>query len=377
MGGSSSKTKSDIMTSSVNDVIVTSMQNCSSSSSISQIISVKGQGNVLSNVEMKQVFTSMMTCVNKTDWMADLQTKIENKIKEVASAQSVAVLGALGNSSADIDSKISSSVRNAINVTSMTNLINNVQQKQEISVEGQGNTLLNISMSQINNNIASSTQDLVGSISVLNDINNKLTQDANATQQDPIANLLKGLSDLLTGPMMWIAIMVVGGLIAFVMFANSSAGQMLVSEGINQMDNNSNNYINSPSVASSIGSSVSSPVVKAPIQPIVTQPIPTQPAPIPTPAPIPAPIPTQPAPAPIPTPIQPIDKEPIKMFDDKLPDDIVKLVENPNDKLEKSSIVEKKPEESEFKLSNNSIPTENITIRNVTQEDLKSLPQLI
>ena len=376
MGGSSSKTKSDIMTSSVNDVIVTSMQNCSSSSSISQIISVKGQGNVLSNVEMKQVFTSMMTCVNKTDWMADLQTKIENKIKEVASAQSVAVLGALGNSSADIDSKISSSVRNAINVTSMTNLINNVQQKQEISVEGQGNTLLNISMSQINNNIASSTQDLVGSISVLNDINNKLTQDANATQQDPIANLLKGLSDLLTGPMMWIAIMVVGGLIAFVMFANSSAGQMLVSEGINQMDNNSNNYINSPSVASSIGSSVSSPVVKAPIQPIVTQPIPIQPAPIPIPT---QPIVTQPAPtpAPIPTPIQPIDKEPIKMFDDKLPDDIVKLVENPNDKLEKSSIVEKKPEESEFKLSNNSIPTENITIRNVTQEDLKSLPQLI
>jgi hypothetical protein len=154
MGGTVTKSKSDLLSESINDIVVNSMQNCSSNSDIEQIINVKGQGNVLSDIEMDQVFNTVMTCVNKSEWMADLQTQIEEKLNQSAASQSVAVLGALGNSSANVTSTIRNSVKSAINVATVSNMVNNARQRQVINVEGVGNTVIKVSMNQVNNNIA-------------------------------------------------------------------------------------------------------------------------------------------------------------------------------------------------------------------------------
>ena len=58
MGGSNSKSTSDVFMENINDVMASSIQRCSQTSAISQIISIKGDGNVLSDIEMNQVFTS-------------------------------------------------------------------------------------------------------------------------------------------------------------------------------------------------------------------------------------------------------------------------------------------------------------------------------
>lgn len=236
MGGSSSKTKSTIIAEAVNEAAVNSMQTCNSNLDLTQEIVVKGQGNVLSNIQMNQVYSSVMTCVNNTSWMSKFQNDLSAAVKQSAESQSVALIGVLGDSDAEVDNYIRNSVKNSVNVSTMTSLVNNVKQKQSIYVEGVGNTLLNISMKQMNTNISSSTQELIGSMDVINKIAASVDQKSKATQEDPIANLLAGLANLLSGPIMWVAIMIIGGLIVFAVFLNSGAGQALMDEGFKQAD---------------------------------------------------------------------------------------------------------------------------------------------
>ena len=228
MGGSSSKSDVDIFMESVNDVFVQSIQSCSMNSNVEQIINIKGDGNILSNIELNQVYTSLLTCVQDVNMIAQIQNNIEEKIKSFAESQSVALLGALGNSDSEINTRIHNSVRNAINVTTMTQLVNNVKAAQTINLDGSGNTLLNINMKQVNNNIASSSQQVIANIDVLNTMKATLDQKSKATQEDPIENLLNGLSKLMTGPIMWVAIIIIGGLIVMVIFLNTGAGSAVM-----------------------------------------------------------------------------------------------------------------------------------------------------
>lgn len=236
MGGSDSKSKSDIFMETVNNAFVQSIQSCSMNSDVEQIISIKGDGNVLSNIEMNQVYTSLLTCVQDVNVVSKMQTDMENAIKSAAESQSVALLGALGSSSSDVDTKIHNSVKNAINVTTLTQLVNNIRAAQTVYVQGSGNTLININMKQVNNNIASSSQQVVANIDVLNTLKNTITQSAKATQQDPIANFLNGLANLVSGPIMWFAIMIVGGLVILVIFLNTGAGASVIGMAQNQMN---------------------------------------------------------------------------------------------------------------------------------------------
>jgi hypothetical protein len=235
MGGSTSKTKSDVFIESVNNAFVQSIQSCSMSSDVQQIISIKGDGNTLSNIEMNQVYTSLLTCIQDVNVVTKIQNDIVNAIKSASESQSVALLGVLGSSSSEVDTKLHESVRNAINVTTLTKLVNNIKAAQTVYVQGSGNTLLNINMKQVNSNIASSSQQVVANIDVLNSLKNTIDQSSKATQQDPIANFLNGLANLVSGPFKWIAIILVGGLIILVIFLNTGAGATVMGMAQDQM----------------------------------------------------------------------------------------------------------------------------------------------
>lgn len=237
MGGSSSKSKSDIFMESVNNAFVQSIQSCSMSSDVEQIVSVKGDGNILSNVELNQVYTSLLTCVQDVNMISKMQTDMQNAIKSAADSQSVALLGALGSSNSEVDSKIYNSVRNAINMTTMTQLVNNVKAMQTIYVQGSGNTLINVNLKQVNSNIASSSQQIVANIDVLNTIKSSLDQSSKSTQSDPISDLLNGLANLVSGPVMWFAIIIIGGLVILVIFLNTGAGATVMGMAQDQLNN--------------------------------------------------------------------------------------------------------------------------------------------
>ena len=352
MGGSSSKTKTEVVMESLNEIMVSSMQRCSTSSNIEQIISVKGTGNVLSDVEMHQVYTSMLTCVNKTDIVSKLQNELTDKIKTYADSQSLALLGIADRSDAEVDNIIRSSVKNAVNVQTISEMVNNAQQKQAIYVEGVGNTLLKVNMKQIQSNIASSTQDLVANIDIVNKLTTDVDSVAKSKQQDPIANLLAGLSNLISGPMMWVAIMLIGGLAIMVYFLNTGAGQMILGEGISQVNNANDDDSDSDDEEN------------------------PKPAPAPMPKPVQQPQPVQqpvqqPAPKPVQQP-QPVSREKINLFSDAGIDGLPKLQE--------TSASTSAPAFNQSSSASSSpispTPPMTQTIRDVTQADVANLPKL-
>jgi len=236
MGGGSSKSKSDVFVESVNNAFITSIQSCSMNSNIEQIISIKGDGNVLSNVELNQVYSGLLTCVQDLNVIEKLQNDVTSAIKSSAEKQDVALLGVLNSGGSDVDTKIHHSVVSSINKTTMTQLVSDIKAMQTINIQGSGNTLLNINMKQVSSNIASSSQKVVSNIDVVNTIKNSLEQSSKSTQQDPIANLLKGLSDLVSGPIMWIAIIIIGGIIGLIIFLNTGAGASVLGMAQDQMN---------------------------------------------------------------------------------------------------------------------------------------------
>ncbi len=224
MGGSSSKSKSEIFVENVNSAFVNSIQSCSGNNTVEQTIHIKGNNNFLDDVSMDMVFTGLMTCVQDVNMVAKIQNDLYDAIKSSADAQGVAVLGALGNTDSDVETGIRKSINNAINVTTLTKLVNDIKASQMIMIEGSGNVFLNVSQRQVTSNIASSSQQVVANIDVLNQIKHIIEQTSKSVQSDPISNFLNGLAKLISGPVMWFAIILLGGLIIIVIFLNTGAG---------------------------------------------------------------------------------------------------------------------------------------------------------
>jgi type IV secretory pathway VirB2 component (pilin) len=202
MGGSSSTNKSEVFQNLVNDAFMKNLQACSLNSSTEQSIVIVGNRNQLSNIEMQQLFSSLLTCVQDVAFMSSFQTNLSNSIKQAAESQSVAVLGALGNSDSNVSTAIHNSVTNTVNIENMTKLVNNVKNSQMIKITGDDNNLSNISLEQITQAIASNSQQMVANISAVAEIKNALDQESKSTQQDPVANFVNAVANLASGPLM-------------------------------------------------------------------------------------------------------------------------------------------------------------------------------
>jgi hypothetical protein len=247
--GPQSKANTKVLTDQINDLILTSMQSCGTNVDLEQSLNVSGQGNVVSNLYMEQIFTSILTCVNKTDWMSKLQNDISTNIKQSSETKSVALLGILGASNSDVNLNIDNSVKNAINLKTMTSMINNIRQKQSVNVSGVGNVVRYASLKQVQSNISSSVQEIVASIDVLNKITNTGDQKSKATQDDPIKDFFDGVANVLTGPLKWITIMIVGALALLVIFINSGGGTDFMNLIIGNEDD-TDEYVTSEDVTS-------------------------------------------------------------------------------------------------------------------------------
>jgi len=229
MGGATSKSESTLFVEAINKAFMSNIQQCSATSDISQTINISGSNNIISGIVMDQVYKDMLKCTQDVSFVTNFQNQLVAAIKQSAESSSVALLGALGNSDSEVSTHIHQSVTNIINMQSLSQLVSKMRAEQSINISGNSNVLKDISMSQYTENFLTNVQTLTNQISVVNDIKNQIDQKTSAKQQDPILNLLNGLSNLISGPIMWMVILIGIVVLGFVWFMNSAGGQQITS----------------------------------------------------------------------------------------------------------------------------------------------------
>lgn len=180
----------------------TTMMKCGRSALLSQSVEVVGSGNVV-NTKQTMAFQLDASCINKAENLNELQQNVKAAIESSAASQNVGLLGLLANSSADVNTTITSDVEAIINNQTVTELVSQVQLAQRVMIYG-------------DNNIAEITQDMTADIldQACQDVANRLSTvqkidaEVKAKAEAKVDNPLDGLFSLL-GQWGWMTMLIV------------------------------------------------------------------------------------------------------------------------------------------------------------------------
>jgi hypothetical protein len=197
MGGSSSKSDTNVKTKMVVESVTKNIMDCSSNSSFVMRTVVSGNYNTLENV--KQVFTAKLSanCVQDAKSIAEIQQSVANAIKAAAKAQSVTLTGALGKSSSEVNVSIDNEVRQAITQENITNIVNRVNLEQELVVSGNYNIIKNFSQDLTVDLVFMNSQKLINTLKSVQLIENDTDTTSEATQKSVVAGVIGAVGGLI------------------------------------------------------------------------------------------------------------------------------------------------------------------------------------
>jgi hypothetical protein len=234
-GGSKTKNKSTVVNDFVSKSIAESIMNCNNQSSVSQRLDIRGNYNVVKNVNMKQAFSLSSQCFQDSKVMNNMVNEIANSVKQAAESQNIALLGALTKSTAEVDNYIYNSVKNEIKSSTIQNIVNATNAEQGIGITGNNNIVEDITMNQVVDMISKNAQSAINDTDISTRAKTAVDQSASAKQENPldaITNMLGKVMDGVSSPFKMV-IAIVG--IIFVMIAwaifgghgSSSSGQII------------------------------------------------------------------------------------------------------------------------------------------------------
>jgi hypothetical protein len=196
------------MTEAVSKVLTKNIMKCDRKVVLNQTIDVSGDYNIVSNAKMRQGFEMSTTCFQDVSMMAQIQNEMFSEIKAQAKAQSVAVLGVLGNSDSETDTKIRNSINNEITSETMNLIVTNVNQSQGISVSGNHNIVENVDLEQLTNLVEKASQSVVSNLSVINTLANSVEAKSESSQTNPLDFIANMLGALMSGPIIVILLII-------------------------------------------------------------------------------------------------------------------------------------------------------------------------
>ena len=235
MGGGSSTT-SDVtsINTSVTNAMAQAIMNCSGNTMVEQKFTVSGSYNKLNNFKMVQAMSLSATCANNADNLASVQSAVSAAVTAAASSQSVAGLGSLTKSDAEVKVRIQNDVTQNITSQTLTNVINSVNAVQTATISGDNNIISNFEEEQTLVIVQNACQAVVSKMETVQDLAASAEAKADAKQTDPIDSFMKNINDIVgtgfaganTGFGI-IAAVVIAGIIGCVVLLNKFGGKLI------------------------------------------------------------------------------------------------------------------------------------------------------
>lgn len=216
-GGSKASAKSEIINDFVSKTMAESLMNCTTQTSVDQLIEITGNYNIVKDTEMKQVFNMSSKCYQDAENMNQLVNEISNSVSQAAESQNIALLGALGSSESDVENYIYNGIKNDITASTVQNIVNKTNASQGIRIRGNHNIVDNVSMNQIVDLISDNSQSSVNSNKSVNSAKSAVSQTSVATQENPLDAITDMIGVVMDGVMSPFKLLVfIIGLIAIV-----------------------------------------------------------------------------------------------------------------------------------------------------------------
>jgi hypothetical protein len=185
-GGSKTKNKSQVVNDFVSKSIAETVMNCNNQSSVSQRLDIRGNYNVVKDVNMKQAFSLSSQCFQDVNVMNKMVNEIANSVKQAAESQNIALLGALSKSTAEVDNYVYNAVKNEIKSSAIQNIVNATNAEQGIGITGNHNIVENVTMNQVVDMISKNSQSVINDTDVATRAKTAVDQSASAKQENPL-----------------------------------------------------------------------------------------------------------------------------------------------------------------------------------------------
>ena len=231
MGGTQSRSTTDILNEMAINVSMDSIMSCTSVATQQQLIELENiEGNVvISDVSMKQGASIDMSCVMKSEKQNQIATDVANAIAQHAESKGQAALSALGNTKSIASANIKTEIQQNITANTEVEMSAHIEQIQKIGVANVSGSVVikNVSMEQSAEIVARALMQSSAYSSVINESATKIDQVTQSEEENPIAGIIDSvggvigevggaISGVFTAPILMIGALLLGLIALFV-----------------------------------------------------------------------------------------------------------------------------------------------------------------
>lgn len=219
MGGTSSKSKSEMITDIITNVAVKDIQDCSQFIDQNQNVYIQGSGNITSGIKMVQSAQINMDCYKKSKNITDLQNNIKAQVDQQVKATGSGFPTLDAGTHAEAYSKIQNDITSNINIDLLQKCAASVNQAQSVQVIGNRNITTDIAMDQTATMFKKCMTDAINQSTLGNDIQNFVGQNAQAETKSPFSFI----TDIFGG-MFNTILLIVGAIVLIIVVAMVGGG---------------------------------------------------------------------------------------------------------------------------------------------------------
>ncbi len=211
MGGSTSKTAIESLSSSITEVAMSTVQNCEVAAQQDQTLVVKNTGFKLwGDYKLEQQSEIKSDCFSDISKQTDLQNKIIDTISQSTSASNVALLGAFGKTNSEASANLTNIIKNNITMSNIQNSYSSIKQNQSATFENSGIVgFENVDLIQGSKLFAAATLKEIDKSGIFNQVEKYVDQTSSSTQTNPLDFIADAFGAVTSSIMMWIVLFMI------------------------------------------------------------------------------------------------------------------------------------------------------------------------
>jgi hypothetical protein len=192
MGGSSSKTSTELISEVISKHVTKNIQNCTTVVNVKQKLSASGKGSIIrigKNATINQTVSISINCIQKNVNVDSIKKQINHAISQTSTASGESILSVIGASGSDAISTIRNVVNNVVTVENIQNCAAKVNQQQLFEASNGAQIIFdpgssaNQTLNMMNNCFADMTTKIMDQTGISSDID----QVADAKTTSPFA----------------------------------------------------------------------------------------------------------------------------------------------------------------------------------------------
>lgn len=187
MGGHSSKISTDVTSNFLASATLETTKSCEATSSQGNSTVISGNDNVVDGVTQINSKTLNMNCyqnaIQSTDQESAMTTTIQNSVKD----KSIALLGSLDKSKADLEATINNNVQLLTSQKVLQSCVISTAQNNSLEVYGDRNIVKNFTQTITTDALANCMQGSDQAAKAISSITNAANQSEEHTEENPLA----------------------------------------------------------------------------------------------------------------------------------------------------------------------------------------------